>query len=135
MSVGAVRERSADLPESAYRSMALVLRVGLATALVLLVGALAAYLAEAPSRGWSAGMVNPSLDYLSLPGLVGGLAAGSPIAILTLGVFALVATPVLRVLSGLYFFERNGERSLAALVTTVFLLLLFGLFVLGPLVR
>lgn len=123
------------LPDEAYARMALVLRIGLGAALALFLGAMAAYLIHHPHATYAASEANPSQGLLSLPGLAGGLVAGSPVAYLTLAVLVLVATPIVRVLSGLYYFQRAGERTIAAIALAVFLLLLFGLFVLGPLVR
>jgi uncharacterized membrane protein len=116
--------------------MTLVLRVGLLSSLALLAVALGVYLAEEPSAT-SQGTIgsNPALQYLSLSELGSGLASGSPAAYLTVGVLVLVATPVVRVLSGFYYFERGGERIMAGLTITVFALLLVGLLVIGPLVR
>jgi uncharacterized membrane protein len=123
------------LPDSAYRRMALVLRVGLALALAVFLGSLAVYLTIHPGAAWESSAPVPSLPYLSADGLLHGLATGSPIAFLTLGILLLVATPIARVLSGFYYFRRGGERTMTAIALTVFLLLLFGLFVLGPLIR
>jgi uncharacterized membrane protein len=124
------------LPPQAYSRMTLVLRVGLLSSLAVLAVASGIYLAEEPSAT-SQGTIgsNPALQYLSLNGLETGLASGSPAAYLTLGVLILVATPVARVLSGFYYFERGGERIMAGLTITVFVLLLMGLLVIGPLVR
>ena len=124
-----------DLPPEAYRRMAGVLRAGLAAALIAFVAGLVADLALRASSRWSPGAANPYRGYLSPAGLAAGLAAGAPVAYLTLAVLLLVATPLARVCTGLYYFERHGERAIAAIALAVFLLLLFGLFLLGPLVR
>jgi uncharacterized membrane protein len=129
---GAVRE----LPPEAYVRMVLVLRVGLAAAVAILLGSIIAFAIENP--GASLGSIlaaNPVLRYLGVTELAAGLAAGSVPAYLTLGVAVLIATPLVRVLSGMYYFQRGGERTLTAITLTVFLLLLLGLFVIGPLVR
>ena len=126
------RER---IPEEAYARMAVVLRVGLALSLLVFLSALTAYLALHPHAAWTSSASDVWRPYLSFLGLLGGLRAGSPVAYLTLGILLLVATPLVRVLSGLYYFEKGGERAMAGIALTVFLLLLFGLFVLGPLIR
>lgn len=123
------------LSEEAYPRMAWILRIGLFASLAVFLGAIADYLARHPHAVWSGTEANPSAAYLTVPGLFGGLAAGAPVAYLTLGILLLVATPLARVLSGLYYFERDGESSIAAVALTVFLMLLFGLFVVGPLIR
>lgn len=115
--------------------MALILRIGLVASLVAFVGSLTAYLALHPSASYEPNAPNTSRAFLNLPGLLGGLAAGSPGAFLTLGVLLLVATPIVRVASGLYYFQRDGERTMAAIALTVLVLLVLGLVVLGPLIR
>jgi uncharacterized membrane protein len=124
------------LPAAAYARMTLVLRVGLVSSLSILAAVLGVYLAQEPSAT-SEGTVgsNPALPYLSLNGLLSGLAAGSAPAYLMLGLLVLVATPLVRVLSGLYYFRRGGERAMAGVTITVFALLVVGLLFVGPLVR
>jgi uncharacterized membrane protein len=131
---GTVPER--PLPLEAYRRMTLVLRVGLVASLLILGGGLIAYLTEKASH--SADSVvhsNPILQYLNLPGLWSGLLGGSVEAYLTLGLLVLVATPIVRVISGLYYFQRGGERAMTAITFSVVVLLLVGLLVLGPWIR
>jgi uncharacterized membrane protein len=124
------------LPDSAYRRMAFVLRAGLLASLALLAGAIVAFwVRNAGESASSAINHNPILPLLSVQGLAGGLGAGDPAAFLTLGLVVLVATPLLRVACGFYYFERGGERAMALITITVLVLLLFGLLVLGPLIR
>lgn len=125
-----------DLPPSVYAQMAGVLRVGLAVALALLGGAVAVLIARSPwsaSGGWVT--PNPLVRYLDPRVLAAGLAAGAPEAYLTVGVYALVATPVVRVVSGIYAFSHHRERRMVALASVVLGLLLVGLVVIGPFVR
>jgi uncharacterized membrane protein len=132
--IGTVPERS--LPAEAYRRMTMVLRTGLVASLLVLGGGLVVYLAERSSRSASAVISsNPILQYLTLPGLASGLLAGSVEAYLTLGLLILVATPIVRVVSGFYYFRRGGERAMSAITFGVIVLILVGLLVLGPLVR
>jgi uncharacterized membrane protein len=124
------------LPPEAYARMTLILRLGLGLSLALLVGGLAAYIVHYP--GSTSGSVlagNPILRYLNLPGLVGGLLSGSVESYLTLGLVALVATPLVRVLTGCYYFQKAGERTMTWITLTVLVLLLVGLLVIGPGVR
>jgi len=124
------------LPDEAYRRMTLVLRVGLGLAIAILGGGIVAYLLANPGESSSTVLSNnPILSYLSLPGLGSGLADGSIGAVLTLGLIVLVATPIVRVVSGLYYFRKVGERAMAAISFTVLVLLLIGLLVIGPHVR
>jgi len=124
------------LPEQAYLRMSLVLRVGLGLALAILgVGIVAHILAFPNATSSSTLSSNPILPYLSLTGLASGLAAGSVDAFLTLGLLVLVATPIVRVLSGFYYFRRGGERAMTAITLTVMVMLVVGILVIGPLVR
>jgi len=125
-----------DLPNSVYREMALTLRVGLVAALALLGGATVALVARRPSSS-SASWIspNPLIRYLDPRVLASGLVSGAPEAYLTIGVYALVATPVVRVATGLYSFYRHGERRMGALTTVVLALLVLGLLVIGPMIR
>jgi len=125
-----------DLPPSVYRVMANVLRVGLLIALGILAVATVVLVARSPwssSVGWVG--TNPLIRELDPRVLWAGLVSGSPQAILTLGVYALVATPVVRVATGLYAFRHHGEGRMVALTSVVLALLLVGLLGIGPFVR
>ena len=124
------------LPDEAYRRTTLLLRGGLLSAVAVLLGSLAAYLAENPNASSSSVISsNPVVQYLSLGGLGHGLATGAPQAYLALGVFVLIATPLLRVAAGVYYFGRGGERVMTWVTFTVLVLLLLGVLVFGPLIR
>jgi uncharacterized membrane protein len=126
----------ATFPPAAYERMARVLRVGLFVSLALLIGALAVYLVMHPSATSAAAIAsNPILQFLNLTGLATGLATGNPSAYLTLGLLVLVATPIVRVLFGFYYFRRGGERALTGITFAVIVVLLIGLLVIGPFVR
>ena len=116
--------------------MTLVLRLGLGVALAILGGGIVAYILANPGATSSSVLSsNPILNYLSFPGLGSGLAAGSIGAVLTLGLIVLVATPILRVVSGLYYFRKVGERAMAGITFAVLVMLLLGLLFIGPHVR
>lgn len=124
------------LPPAAYARMTFVLRVGLGLSLAILGGGLIAYLLSHPGGSSSSVLSgNPILGFLSLQGLASGLGAGNVGAFLTLGLVVLVATPIVRVLSGLYYFRQAGERTMTGITLGVFLLLLVGLLIIGPYVR
>jgi len=124
------------LPPEAYARMTLVLRVGLALALAILGGGIVAYILENPGQSSSSVLSNnPILNYLSFPGLGSGLGAGSVSAVLTLGLIVLVATPIVRVVSGLYYFRKVGERAMTGITLAVLVLLLLGILFIGPHVR
>jgi len=124
------------LPPGARVWMTWILRGGLFASIAFLVGALVVYLFQHPGVSYeSVVSSNPILGYLSIAGLARGLVAGSVEAYLTLGLLILVATPLMRVATGFYYFERGKERALAGVTLTVLLLLLIGILVIGPLVR
>ena len=124
------------LPPEAYSRMTLTLRAGLGLAIAILLAGLVAYVLVYP--GATSGSVlstNPILNYLNLSGLAAGLVSGSVEAYLTLGLVVLVATPILRVVTGFYYFRRAGERAMTGITLAVLVLLLLGLLVIGPHVR
>ena len=124
------------LPPEAYTWMSIVLRAGLFVGLAFL--AVFAVLYTTGHSDVSLAQLiasNPILGYLSWDGLTSGLAAGRPEAYLTVGVFILFATPIARVLTGLVFFVRGGDRVLAEVTLVVLALLLVGVFLIGPAIR
>ena len=124
------------LPPEAYVRMTFVLRLGLGVSLAILGGGIVAYLLLNPGVSSSTVLANnPILSYLTFPGLGSGLASGSVSAILTLGLIVLVATPIVRVVSGLYYFRKVGERAMTVITFSVLILLLLGLLFIGPHVR
>ncbi len=130
------RSATPTLPDAAYERMAQVLRAGLAVSLGVLVGSLVVHLVRHPgTTAQQAIAQNPILAYLTATGLAQGLANGTAEAYLTLGLLLLIATPLLRVASGFYYFRRGGERGMAAVTLTVLAMLLIGILVIGPLVR
>jgi uncharacterized membrane protein len=128
--------RTRDLPDSAYLDMSRILRAGLLLSLVILFGALVAYLVANPSESFNELIqTNPIAQYLGLYNLASALAQGVPEAYLTLGILVLLATPILRVVTGLYFFHRNGEKTIARIALVVTVLLILGLLVIGPIIH
>lgn len=132
---GPVPDEASALVRAAER-MTLVLRAGLVSSLTLFGVALLLFVLENPHR-LSGSVVNaPRLvGYLGGSGLVQGLLAARPEALLTLAVFVLVATPILRVATGIYFFRVARDRALARLTTVVLVLLLVSVFLVGPFLR
>jgi len=132
----AARPPIRPLPPEAYVRMTLVLRVGLGVALAILGGGLVVYVVANPGASSSSVLSgNPILAYLSFPGLGSGLVSGSVGAYLTLGLIVLVATPIVRVLSGFYYFRRGGERAMTAITLSVFVMLMVGILLIGPYIR
>jgi uncharacterized membrane protein len=64
-----------------------------------------------------------------------GLLAGRGSSVLALGLLILVATPVARVGYGVYTFQVERDPLLVRATLVVLVLLLLGLFALGPLLR
>jgi len=125
-----------QIPDDAYRRMTLVLRAGLLTSLAILAIGLAAYLLAHPgASSASAISSNPIAPYLTAGGLAHGLATGVPDAYLALGIFVLVATPLVRVATGIYYFRRGHEREMVVITSVVLVLLILGILVIGPLIR
>jgi uncharacterized membrane protein len=133
---GTIPDRVPRLPPGARVWMTWILRGGLFASIFVLGGGLIAYLLLHPSQSYETVVSsNPILGYLSFGGLASGLASGAVPAYLTLGLLILVATPLLRVASGFYYFERGKERTMAAITFLVLAMLLIGILVIGPLVR
>lgn len=133
---GPAETTSDRLPPAAHRVISWQLRIGLVVSLVLIVTFLALYAARNDPESLDHVVAhNPILSFLSGSGLLAGLVAFRPEAYLTVGVLVLIATPVLRVATGLHYFHQNRERSMALVTGTVLALLLLGLFVFGPLIR
>lgn len=129
-------EPMSELPQEAYSTMALVLRVGLALALAVLLGALATYLARYTSITPDQLIQNNPIEgYISPQGLVNGLLGLHSEAFMTLGILVLAVTPIARVFTGLWYFRKAGDRPLAWVAFTVLMLLLIGFFIIGPVVR
>jgi uncharacterized membrane protein len=124
------------LPPEAYTRMTFVLRLGLGISLATLAGGLVVYLLQNPGASSTSVLSgNPTVNYLSFSDLASGLASGSVGAVLTLGLVLLVATPIVRVASGFYFFGKAGERAMTVITFAVLALLLLGVLFIGPLVR
>ncbi|MCL4324275.1 MAG: DUF1634 domain-containing protein [Candidatus Thermoplasmatota archaeon] len=124
------------LPPRAYSRMALVLRLGLVVSMTLIVLALAAYVVHHPDLTQDQLLTrNPIADYLSPGGLLAGLIGLHAEAYMTLGIVLLAATPVARVFTGMWYFSKAEDIPLTWVAGTVFCMLLFGFFILGPLVK
>jgi len=55
--------------------------------------------------------------------------------VLALGLIVPVATPIVRVAWGLYYFRQDHERAMTGIALVVLVLLLLGALVIGPLIR
>jgi uncharacterized membrane protein len=100
--------------------------VWLSVALVTAGVALALRRGDVPA----AALLRPTGRVTSPAWLLADLAAGGGTGLIVLGLFVLIATPVLRVAASAGLFARQGDR-LYAVITTVVLALLLGSFLLG----
>ncbi len=71
----------------------------------------------------------PTLD---LSQLLSGVAAANPIYMIQLGLIVLLATPVARVAASVIMFAVERDRTYVVITLVVLGVLLFGLFVIGP---
>ena len=121
------------LPGRAYATMAIVLRAGLFLSVALFVLGLVLFFVERPYETLADLAASQRfLRFLVPSELVAGLAQGDPTAILSLGMFTLVATPMARVLTGMFYFRAHHEKVMTSLTLTVLILLLVGSLLLGP---
>ncbi len=121
------------LPSRAYATMAIVLRAGLFLSVALFALGLVLFFVERPHETIADLAASQRfLRFLDPSVLVAGLAQGDPTAILSLGMFTLVATPMARVLTGMFYFHEHREKAMTRLTLTVLLLLLVGSLLLGP---
>lgn len=127
---------SHELPARAYATMTRVLRVGLALALGVLGAFVALYVGLHPEKSFSSVLSsNPVAIYVTPGGLAAGLLGLHGEAFLTIGILLLIATPISRVFTGFYYFHRGHQVELSRVTLTVFILLLLGLFALGPILH
>jgi len=125
-----------DLSPQAYVTMTRVLRLGLLLALSVLGIVVSIYVAVHPTESFSSVLsANPITDYLTPGGLAAGLDGLHLEAFLTVGILLLIATPIVRVFAGFYYFRRQGHAALSRVTFVVFVLLLLGLLALGPLLH
>lgn len=125
-----------ELPPETHVAMGRVLQSGLFISMVLLLASLGGFLLHHSTEA-SSQLINsnPIAKYLSPQGLLAGLIGLHPEAFMTLAIIVLAVTPALRVFTGFYYFVRMGDRPLAEISLTVFLLLLLGFLVIGPILR
>jgi uncharacterized membrane protein len=75
-------------------------------------------------------MIVPHGDYPnSFQSLYAGLLKVEPFAIIELGIFVLIATPVLRVLTSVFIFAAERDKMFVAITLFVLAVLLFSFFV------
>jgi uncharacterized membrane protein len=126
----------ASFPPSSYERMSLLLRSGVLGFFVLATVGMIAGLLTNPSETVSDLLAsNPSAQYGTVGAFLGRLFGFAPDAIVVLGIFILIAVTIGRVVLAVADFYRGRERVLGMVSLVVVLLLLVGLFVVGPFVR
>jgi len=113
-----------------------VLKYGVVVSTTLVVVGVAVLFLRAP-QGFPATVQQlVSSDYgrpaLDLSALFGGLSTGNPLFVIQLGLIVLLATPVARVAASIVMFAAEKDRLYVAITVFVLLVLLVGLFVVGP---
>ncbi|MGP8158699.1 MAG: DUF1634 domain-containing protein [Thermoplasmata archaeon] len=120
----------------AYERVAWLLRSGVLAFLILAGVGMVAYLILNPSETLASLLSsNPTNEFTSVGVSVGYLEAGRPEALILLGILVMVAATIGRVLLVTVDFFRGGERALGAISAAVIVLLIVGLFVVGPFVH
>lgn len=114
-----------------------ILRYGVVLSSVVVTAGLALVLL-APPPGTPATLqgtlaANFGRPTLSSSALIAGVAAGSALGVLQLGLLILVATPVTRVAASVLLFLRERDMLYVGVTLLVLVMLLFALFIVGPL--
>ena len=126
-------------PESLNVVLGNVLRYGVVlSGLVTAIGALLFAVANGFSESGTFISYNPnsiphSFVIISLQGLINGLVAIDPGALIEIGVILLIATPVARVLVSVFLFGAEGDKLYVILTAAVLAVLLFGILI-SPLI-
>lgn len=119
-----------------YDAVSKVLRYGTILSAIVLALGLAGLLLNEPAEVprtvqsmLSSGFGAPTLDPAAL---MSGLASGSPLNVLEVGTLVLLATPLSRVAASVVLFAKEKDRTYVAITLLVLTMLLFAIFVLGP---
>jgi uncharacterized membrane protein len=121
------------------RTIGLVLRYGVVTSFVIVALGSALLLLEGQtgysSLGSHADLYGAPVDsQVGLLSLIQGVASAKPYAIIDLGLFVLLATPVARVAISILLFEEERRYVFVAITSIVLGILLLSIFVVAPLV-
>jgi len=124
---------SADLNDAIGK----ILRYGVVLSSVAVAAGLALMLLAPPpgTPGTLQGAVavNFGRPTLSPSALIAGVAHGSAVGVLQLGLLLLIATPITRVAASVLLFFRERDVLYVGVTLLVLVMLLFALFVVGPL--
>ena len=118
---------SAEQDQKLEVAIGMMLRVGvsIAAAVILLGGVL--YLLHGGAAPDYTHFHSAPAEVLSVGGIFAGVARGSSLSIIQLGVLLLIATPVVRVIFALIGFLREGDRLYAWVSAVVLAILMFSL--------
>lgn len=114
-----------------------VLRIGVLLAAAIIFVGSALYLAGLGSNEGNPKKLNDILDGgghsipVSLVGIFHGITAGNPMAIIQLGVLALILTPMTRVAMTAALFIAQRDRIFVVITSVVFIVLVLGLIGVG----
>lgn len=127
-----------QLPPDFNRIISNVLRYGVIISVALIAFGTLLILFEHPAGFPSAVGQVVSLNYgratLSLVTLLRGVASLHPIYVIQLGLIALLATPIVRVIASILLFARENDVLYAGITALVLLILVLSIFLVGPLI-
>ena len=113
-----------------------VLKYGvLASAIIIGLGVLILFLntpQSFPSTTSELLAMNYGKPTLDLSQLLSGVASANPVYVIELGLIVLLATPVARVAASVLMYAMEKDKMYVAITLFVLIVLLFGLFVVGP---
>jgi uncharacterized membrane protein len=123
-------------PPSAYERLSLLLRGGVVGFLILASAGLIAHLVAHPTETVASLLAPTSTSgFPALGALFSGGLAGSPEALIILGIYVMIAVTIGRVLLATVEFYRGGERALGTVSAAVVALLTVGLVIVAPFVH
>jgi len=109
--------------------IAQLLRAGVLTAALVVIGGAIPYLASNPRARVNYRSYHGEPPQLrTVPGIVHSAFSGNPLAIMQLGLLILIATPIARVVFSAFAFSREGDYMYVAFTLIVLAVLLYSLF-------
>jgi len=109
--------------------IAQLLRAGVLTAALVVIGGAIPYLASNPRARENYRTYHGEPPELrTVHGIVHSAFSGNPLAIMQLGLLLLIATPIARVVFSVFAFAREGDRMYVAFTLIVLAVLLYSLF-------
>jgi len=109
--------------------IAQLLRAGVLTAALVVIGGAIPYLASNPRlRVNYRTFHGEPMELKTVPGIVHSAFSGNTLAIMQLGLLLLIATPIARVVFSVFAFAREGDHMYVAFTLIVLAVLLYSLF-------